>query len=214
MRRYGRKSGGQRRETSHPAQRPLQSGKRRPILLGYRRLRHADQSERGELTPPGRMEDESLRWYDHALIKIIPGPRLILVFSYIIPNPSPPSNNPCLLSPHPSVICKTRLLPFLFAFTSQHDRRSQRFHQPGCRGSLPSQGRRYPRHGDVLPQACTYPRVVRAPYLSNNSRSAFRRRSSKSSTTSPRASTPSVLARSSWHAVTTAKTSTPSHSPV
>ena len=210
MRRYGRKSGGQRRETSHPAQRPLQSGKRRPILLAHRRLRHADQSERGELTPPGRMEDESLRWYDHALIKIIPDPRLIRNSAYITPNHVllQPTSLLLLLTP------KSCPPPLLFVQASKHDRPPQRFHQPGCRGSLPSQGRRYPRHGDVFPQACTYPRVVRAPYVSNNSRSAFRRRSSKSSTTSPRASTPSVLARSSWHVVTTAKTLTPSHSPV
>ena len=30
--------------------------------------------------------DESLWWYDHALIKIIPDPRLIRDFAYITPN--------------------------------------------------------------------------------------------------------------------------------
>ncbi len=102
---------------------------------------------------------------------------------------------------------------------TRHDCPTERIHQPGRRGAPSSQGRRYPRDGNVLPPACTcfharIHRTAAAAYSDPQTHSASRRRSSRCSTTCLRASTPLVSARSSWRAATTARTSTPLHSPV
>ena len=66
-------------------------------------------------------------------------------------------HNPLLLSLPPSqFFCGPQQnRNFSLHAHTDHDRPPERIYQPGCRGAPASQGRRYPRDGDVLPSACT-----------------------------------------------------------
>lgn len=92
----------------------------------------------------------------HALIKILTDPRLILVFSYITPRR--PRVQPSR-SFFPSTSLRPRYSPALdvrpTSSTSNHDCPHARICQPGHRGPSAPQGRRDPRDGDVLPQTRT-----------------------------------------------------------
>ena len=184
-------------------------GHRRPGARGSGPIRIEDlgAGERGKR--------QAWTWYDACAIKIISEPRLIPIFPYIILTPSrlyttrsfslflPPSSSvvPSKTGTSPSTHIPTMTVP-LNASTSQDVEAPQR-----------------PKDVGILAMEMYFPQRVRVfsrgttlrVYPDRRTCSASRRRSLRCSTASPRASTPLVLARSSWHAATTARISTRLH---